>query len=337
MTVLKDKAATSHRNSALAAGDRAERQMAFYLRRAFHARADVFVLNDIRLAQGDDAAQMDHVVCHAGGLIVIESKSVTSAVGVNERHEWRRKWNNRWKGMASPVKQAERQAAFLRNHLQDRRESLRDKKMFGLRGGTFADVDIRILVAVSDEGIITRDTPHLAPEVFKADLVDTEVERLINEQRKASGSQLSSGELRRVVDHLYDADATQSRTTVRVPPPLASTEPEPTTVPEPTPEPEPTPNPTPEPAAPRTAGSRPALAVCRHCASADVHILGGRFGYYWKCRACDGNTPADKITADGTEGRIRKQGDHFYLVAPSGEETLYHVNTSPTEDAASKA
>ena len=63
------------------AGAKAEAQMAFYLKRAFSDDPDVWVFNDLRFrSDEEDVAQVDHLVMHRSGFIVIESKSVTSKV-----------------------------------------------------------------------------------------------------------------------------------------------------------------------------------------------------------------------------------------------------------------
>ena len=54
------------------AGRKAEGQIAFYLKRAF---------------EHGDAAQIDHLVFHRWGMILVESKSVTGTVRVNEHGE----------------------------------------------------------------------------------------------------------------------------------------------------------------------------------------------------------------------------------------------------------
>ncbi len=77
------------------AGQRAEEQMAFYLRREFGDDASVVVVNDLRLERQDghgqtDAAQIDHVVVHPGGLVLVESKSVMSKVRCDEHGHWAR-------------------------------------------------------------------------------------------------------------------------------------------------------------------------------------------------------------------------------------------------------
>jgi RNA-binding protein YhbY len=53
--------------------------------------------------------------------------------------------------------------------------------------------------------------------------------------------------------------------------------------------------------------------LCRHCNSDKVSIQYGKFGYYFKCADCDGNTPIRiGCGKDGHKERIRKDGRHFY-------------------------
>src|ERR1022692_2535205 len=114
------------------AGAKAEEQMAFYLKRAFHDDSEAWVFNDLRYeTDDDDAAQIDHLVLHRSGFILIESKSVTSKVRIHQNGEWERLWNNHWQGMPSPIKQVERQVEFLRTALDVCREQLLGKLIFG--------------------------------------------------------------------------------------------------------------------------------------------------------------------------------------------------------------
>ena len=61
--------------------------MAFYLKWAFADDPGVHVFHNLRLEVGSDAAQIDHLILHRGGAVIIESKSVTSSVRINERDE----------------------------------------------------------------------------------------------------------------------------------------------------------------------------------------------------------------------------------------------------------
>ncbi len=75
------------------AGDKAEKQMAFYLERYFGDDERIVIINDLRLKLNNDVAQIDHLVIHEFGFIIIESKSVTTKVSVNEQGEWIRHFN----------------------------------------------------------------------------------------------------------------------------------------------------------------------------------------------------------------------------------------------------
>lgn len=321
MTVVKERAEVPAQDKLQAAGNAAERQMAFYLKRMFGDREDVLVFNDLRLVDGDDVAQIDHLILHRSGGIIIESKSVTQKVRVNQRGEWARLWDKQWRGMRSPIIQAQQQADFVRGFLQRRKSDLR-KKLMGLVQGGFGAFDLAVLVAVSDSGIIERASPDLAPEAMKADQVSLAANAIIEQQRKASSLtatlfakdddariSLDPDEFARVADLLLASHVERP-----APEPVAPPE----APPEPAPEPE----------------HVCAVAACKHCRSDALEIRHGRFGYYWKCTVCDGNTAIDKTAPDGSEGRVRKQGRDFFLTYGNGQEIHFHTNaeTAP-EDA----
>jgi len=86
--ILKERNAAEHRDAdrLSEAGAKAEEQMAFYLRRVFQEREDVLVFNDLRLVdENGDTAQIDHLVMHGRGFVLIKSKSVTTEIRVNGR------------------------------------------------------------------------------------------------------------------------------------------------------------------------------------------------------------------------------------------------------------
>ena len=116
------------------------------------------VFHDLRLpdAAGGDAAQIDHLVLYRGGLVLIESKSVTSAVRINREDEFSRLWNGHWQGMPSPVQQLKRQADFLQKILHTHAGELRRKALFGLLQQRFGAVPFDYIVAISDTGLIER-------------------------------------------------------------------------------------------------------------------------------------------------------------------------------------
>ncbi len=314
------------------AGDEAEKQMAFYLRRAFGDNPNVHVFNNLRLEHGGEVVQIDHLVFHRAGFIIVESKSVTSAVRINDREEWARQWNGRWSGMPSPVLQARRQADLLRALLQAHKVDLRNKILFGLKQGGFMAFIIDVVVAISDQGVIQHRGK--LPEVKKADQVPELLKDLMSGHARAAsllssetrkdemGFNLSPEEFTRISAFLRtrhrDAHAPASP-----PEPAPSQDDRPAgrhAVPA-------APRAAAEPVTPPGAAEPPQAVTCAKCGSGDVEIKYGH-SYYLHCRACDGNTPL-KLTcpACGAAARTRKSGRQFYReCAPCGSSELYFTN-----------
>lgn len=158
-------------NAREAAGQKAEQEMAFYLRRAFKDSPEFWVFNGLRFVFGEETAQIDHLVLHRYGVIIIESKSVTTRVQVNEHGEWTRGTGASARGIPSPVLQARRQGEFLKRYLNAHAADLLGK-VLGLQR-RFGGMSVDILVAVSDRGIIVRPRRNKAappPEVNRAGL-----------------------------------------------------------------------------------------------------------------------------------------------------------------------
>ena len=108
--------------------------------------------------------------------LLLKSKSVTTKLSVNDRGEWSRLYNKKYTGMASPIKQAERQADFLKKYLGARSNILLIKsKLFQT---SMSDFKYDMLVAISDSGIINRDIE--LTEVHKADQIVDEINKSIS-------------------------------------------------------------------------------------------------------------------------------------------------------------
>ncbi len=156
------------------AGRKAEEQMAFYLKRFFASSADVFVLNGIRLERDNDAAQMDHLVLHRYGVIVVESKSVAGKIQIKDDGQWIRWYGKESSGIASPITQAKLQLRFMRDYLN---LAVNPK-------GVFDRYAFDVQVAISDSGVILWPATGGLPEVCKADQVAERIESRIAELEK---------------------------------------------------------------------------------------------------------------------------------------------------------
>ncbi len=79
-----------------------------------------------------------------------------------------------------------------------------------------------------------------------------------------------------------------------------------------------------------TSAPAPDQLQCRHCGGLDLNILHGKFGYYFKCSGCDGNTPI-KISCghSGHKERLRKDSLNFYReCSDCGTSGLFFTNKS---------
>ena len=182
--IIKNVDSKESNDKFIKAGLNAEKQMGYYLKKAFEKSEDILILNDLRIEHNNDIAQIDHLVIHSYGFIIIESKSVSSKISVNKHGEWKRIYNNQEKGMSSPIQQAKRQASFLKDFLNEKatrvfRESIVDKL---ISKPTFNNYKFDILIAISDSGIIERDNINL-PEILKADTIPDNILNTISKRK----------------------------------------------------------------------------------------------------------------------------------------------------------
>ncbi len=319
------------------AGRRAEEQMAFYLRRAFADSPNFRVFNSIRLEREDDAAQMDHLILHRFGIIIIESKSVTSRVEINERGEWTRIWNSKPKGMASPVLQARRQGDFLKRELADNAASLRGK-FLGIQT-RFGAMPINIIAAISDEGVIKQPKKVVEEAVCKADQVPDRVRAIFERLKKdnslftlstSGGYQLSEADVVRISDFLLSRHRPLTAGMTSAGAATASDGLLKAEMPAIGPSPLATPAPCPNSSVPTGSASPSASEghACRNCQAMNFSVEYGRFGYDFKCSDCGGNTPIKAECAGcGGKARIRKSGPQFFAECTGcGRANLFYVN-----------
>lgn len=318
------------------AGKEAEEQMSFYLRRAFADNKNIYVFNDLRLEHEDDAVQIDHLIVHQYGMIIIESKSVSSRVEINEQQEWVRWFNGNKQGMPSPILQARRQGVFLKKYL-DRHAEVLLAKILG-RQPYFGAILIDTFVAISDSGIIDRPKKMSLEEVCKADQICDRVRSLQVRQQKESsffnlnstGRSLSKDDVNRVVQFLLkEHKPLPSRTEAEAisKPDLQTSPPEKKVVIKV--QSESLSKPKPIISKPNNAIAQPASTYsCRQCNKTNLSVASGKYGYYFKCLDCDGNTPINvSCQTCNSKEKIRKSGELFYAeCATCTTSGLFYTN-----------
>lgn len=278
-------------------GLNAERQMAHYLKRAFQDKGDIFVINDLRLKMNDDVAQIDHLIVHRFGFLIIESKSVTSKISINEFGEWTRHYPKYTRGMPSPINQARRQADFLKNYLMAKSEALLKKTL--ILQAVFTDFKFDILVAISDSGIINRPTNLDTSGVFKADQITDKVNSIISSYAGTNKKILTLKVNYHFADITMDKITRyliQSHKPVEQVKKLEVKEKKSSYI------------------IPKKYKEEGCFThSCSKCSSNNIEIVYGKFGYYFKCLECNGNTSIKlKCKEASCKPKLRKQKLKFF-------------------------
>lgn len=175
--ICKDIDNKSATNSKLQAGIRQEQDVAFFLKRAFADKPDVRVFNDLKFIHDGETAQIDHLILYPYGFVLIESKSITGHVKVNQLGEWQRSYQGNWSGMRSPIKQVELQQQLLRSVLFEHREAILPKILMGKVPQSFGKRSWDNLCAISSNAIIERDDmpSEISKMVVKSEFIADKV------------------------------------------------------------------------------------------------------------------------------------------------------------------
>ena len=97
----------------LKAGYKAEKQMAYYLKREFKTSDNIFVLNDLKVESDGDSAQIDHLIVYPAGVVLVESKSISGELTIDSHGDWVRKWGSKRQGMRSGSHWSHRRLFYL--------------------------------------------------------------------------------------------------------------------------------------------------------------------------------------------------------------------------------
>lgn len=329
--ILKDKILTTSNSAKIQAGQKQELDVAFYLRRAFKDHPQVFVFNDLKFKHNDETAQIDHLIVYTYGFILIESKSITGEVTINEHQEWSRSYRGNWQGMPSPIKQVELQLAVLKSLLRANAPLLLPK-IFGKLQQGFGGREWQSVCAISSNAIINRDhTPkatqeRLVKSEFIADkllqmmklpasapnalhFLSTNVRPWFNEESLGKICQfileknisLSSQNHSNATTQINELKPPYQQIVTHIEPVIeAQTEPE-------------------------VALSKEIVLTCKQCnSSASLQPRSGRYGYFVTCGICEANTPmkAPCPQCSNAHTKASKRKDSYSLVCGNCDETV---------------
>lgn len=290
----------------LRAGIKGEKEASYLIDFSFKNSNNNVVIHDLRLDINGRVAQIDHLILNRSLMIfVLETKHFNSGIKINDNGEFLR-WNDykkNYEGMPSPIAQNERHIAVLKDafNLLDMptRMGIRLKPAF------------MPYVLVSASARIERPPKLDTSQVIKSDVLANTIAQKFDKL----GVVDTLGAFARVVSPETLADiarklcALHSPISIDYKAKFGLVD-----VPHVEPSAEP---------------PKAAKHVCRHCNSDKISIQYGKFGYYFKCLDCDGNT-AIKVACekDGCKARIRKDGNCFYReCSVCNSSDLFFTNT----------
>jgi len=284
----------------LRAGIKGEAESAYLIDFHYGKSTKMVIIHDLRIEVSGRVAQIDHLLIHRTfNIFVLESKHFHAGVKISEDGEFLR-WNGykrTYEGMSSPLAQNER-------HIDVLRDAVGTIEMPTRLGVRLSPV-FHSYILVSPNARIVRPGKFDASRVIKADVlyktINTSFDKAGFFDTLGSVSRLVSEEtLLEIGKQLISLhQPTQFDYSARFGIPHAKDTP-----------------------------SSPAGPQCRACGSKDLSILHGRYGYYFKCTSCEGNTPIKVGCGQvGHKEKIRKQGNHFYReCSECGTSSLFYVN-----------
>jgi hypothetical protein len=278
------------------------------------------VIHDLRLEFGGRVAQIDHLLINRWmDVYVLETKHFHAGLKITEEGEFLR-WNDfrkSYEGMPSPLEQNERHIAVLR----DAMSKIELPERLGLRIAP----SFNSFVLVSPSARITRSTKFDASRVIKADqlkkniwkdiegegvftmlktvakIVSGETVEYVAKQIAELHSPLSSaGEADKLFGTPKRPIAPFTSTRERIEPTFQ----------------------------PQSASNSKIGAACKDCRGANGSVLYGKFGYYFKCAACETNTAIRFSCQPGHSPRLRKEGLAFFRECTDcGSSEMFHLNS----------
>jgi len=302
------------------AGNKGERESAYLIDFENAAHKNRVVLHDLRFEVNGRVAQIDHLMINRLlDVYVFETKHFNNGLKITEDGEFLR-WNDykkTFEGMPSPLAQNERHIQVLKDVF--------DQIEMPTRLGLRLAPSFQTLILVSPNARIDRPKKFDSSRVVKADLLG----KVIKKDNEESSILGAFGSVAKIVS--LETTQDMGRQLMLRHSPIAinyaakfgldKTQPQATPA-----------------VVPRQLVNAPAKAVdsgkeapkCRACGSEKLSIQYGKYGYYFKCDLCGGNTPVKLgCGVERHKERLRKDGNKFFRECEGcGSSSLFFVNVA---------
>lgn len=299
----------------LKAGLKAEAEAAYFIDFNFKSSQNYAVIHDLRLDINGRVAQIDHLLINRTlDIYVLETKSFHAGLKINEVGEFLR-WNDykkMYEGMASPLEQNERHMAVLKDAIK----AIEMPKRLGIRLAP----NFKPYVLVATNARIDRPSTFDTSNVIKADILHTSImaefdEPVLNSLKNPLGVLSSAAKIvssETIDDVARKLAALHQPMTVNYKAKFGINDQLVNRV-----------------KILENSHSLQAAQQCRSCKNTNLNIQYGKYGYYFKCSNCSGNTPIKvACSKENCLARLRKEGDQFFRECASCQSSeLFFKNS----------
>lgn len=307
-------------------GAQGESEAAYLLDFSFKDHKNIALIHDLRLEINGRVAQIDHILIDRMlDVYVLETKNYNGGIKVDSDEQFYT-WNHykkAYQGIASPVAQNERHVAVLKDAIKT--------IPWPTRMGMTIMPSFHPCVLVSSNSRIVRPKNSDTANIMKADAFlsywKSQVDNTGLRDYVKIGKIVSAETLRKAAEDIVslhkplqvDYEAKFGLGAKSAPTPAPSNVDE----------------------VKHKQVSAKKGFVCSKCSSDSLNIAPGKYGYYFKCLSCKGNTAINLLCPScGSKEKIRKQKDRFFRECPKCERSnLFFQNkvTSATNARTARA
>ncbi len=293
-------------------GYKAEKDNAYYLDFSFKDSPRNILLHDIRIEHNGQVAQIDHVIVNRLGIEVLESKSFSGKLTIKGDGSLDVEYGRKVQTFPNPIEQNNRHAKILSEFLKENMELPKNLKLFG--------VPISSSVLINPKTTLSNDT--LPKGFLRADSFTTDWDSRVDKMGtialfKTIGTTMSLDRAKEIANFLVKHHSPKSYDYTKKYP--IKKEEEIKNIVTPKKEEKPTKN------EPKKESKTP---LCSKCQSDTIEIRYGKYGYYFKCLKCDGNTAINlSCTNSNCKPKLKKSKLNFYQVCDvCGMNELFFTN-----------
>jgi len=293
----------------------AEKDNAYYLDFGFKDNPRSILLHDIRIEHNGKVAQIDHIIINRLGIEILESKSFKGILTIKKDGSLEVKYGQDIKTFPNPIEQNRRHVEVLANFIKENIELPTNLKLLG--------ISISSTVLINPKTTITNST---LPEGFdRADSFITHRKETVDKMStlkvfKKLGSSMSIDKVREIANLLVKNHKPKSFDYLK----KYSIKKDTTNKPI-------------QAYIKESVLNNPTLAnesssfLCSKCKSPNIEIRYGKYGYYFKCRFCNGNTSIKlSCSSDKCKPKLKKNRLNFYQVCDvCGVNRLFFKNPEP--------